>query len=55
MSALITEPIVETEPTPTDSPAPERVPLAPPELEAIYHEHSRPIYYLALRDRKSVV
>jgi len=49
MSALITEQPVETAPTPTGSPAPERAPLDPPELEAIYQEHSRPIYYLALR------
>jgi RNA polymerase sigma-70 factor (ECF subfamily) len=31
------------------SPAVERVRLEPPELDAIYEEHSRPIYYLALR------
>lgn len=28
---------------------PVRVPLDPPELAAIYEEHARPIYYLALR------
>jgi RNA polymerase sigma-70 factor (ECF subfamily) len=49
MSALITEQLVEPATTPTDLPAPERPPLEPPELEAIYQEHSRPIYYLALR------
>jgi RNA polymerase sigma-70 factor (ECF subfamily) len=31
------------------SPAIERVRLEPPELDAIYEEHSRPIFYLALR------
>lgn len=31
------------------SPLPARVKLEPAELEAIYQEHSRPIYYLALR------
>lgn len=50
MSALITEQPVETAPTTTaDFPAAGRPPLEPPELEAIYQEHSRPIYYLALR------
>jgi RNA polymerase sigma-70 factor (ECF subfamily) len=49
MSALITQQLVEPATTPTDSPAFERPPLEPPELEAIYQEHSRPIYYLALR------
>jgi len=48
MSALVTDQLVEPAPPP-DSPAPQRAPLAPPELEAIYQEHSRPIYYLALR------
>ena len=36
-------------PTPTAPPVPDRVKLEPAELEAIYQEHSRPIYYLALR------
>ena len=31
------------------APSPVRVPLEPPELAAIYEEHARPIYYLALR------
>lgn len=31
------------------APSPVRVPLDPPELAAIYEEHARPIYYLALR------
>lgn len=31
------------------APAPVRVPLDPPELAAIYEEHARPIFYLALR------
>src|ERR1044071_5853742 len=48
MSALIIEPPVETVPPTTDPPR-ERVKLEPAELEAIYQEHSRPIYYLALR------
>ena len=50
MSALITETPVEPAPE-TSSPATavQRVPLEPPELEAIYEEHSRPIFYLALR------
>jgi len=50
MSALITEqPVEPAPPISTDSPAPEPVRLDPPELDAIYQEHSRPIYYLALR------
>src|ERR1051325_7038111 len=49
MSALIIEPTVETVPPTTAPPAQERVKLEPAELEAIYQEHSRPIYYLALR------
>ena len=32
-----------------DAPVPVRAPLEPPELAAIYEEHARPIYYLALR------
>ena len=48
MSALTTELPVDPETT-TASPSPERVRLAPVELDAIYEEHSRPIYYLALR------
>jgi len=40
---------VETVPTPSAPPVPDRVKLEPAELEAIYQEHSRPIYYLALR------
>ena len=50
MSALITENPVEPAPeTSSETAAVSRVPLEPPELEAIYEEHSRPIYYLALR------
>ncbi len=56
MTALINAPTVEPEQTALDSadpaagaPAPVRVPLDPPELAAIYEEHARPIYYLALR------
>ena len=48
MSALITEQPVEPE-IPSESAKCERVRLDPPELESIYQEHSRPIYYLALR------
>ena len=48
MSAVITEQLVEPAPT-TDSPDAKRVPLDPAALEAVYQEHSRPIYYLALR------
>jgi len=48
MSALITEQPVEPE-TPSESPQRERARLDPPELDRIYEEHSRPIYYLALR------
>ena len=56
MTALINAPTVEPEHASPDSaepaagaPAPVRVPLDPPELAAIYEEHARPIYYLALR------
>ncbi len=50
MSALITENPVEPAPeTSSETTAAGRVPLEPPELEAIYEEHSRPVYYLALR------
>ena len=50
MSALITEEPVEPTPSTSDEAPPSaRVPLEPPELDAIYQEHSRPIYYLALR------
>jgi len=48
MSALTTELPVDPETT-TASSSPERVHLVPAELDAIYEEHSRPIYYLALR------
>ena len=54
MTALA--PTVEPEQTALDdaenasgAPSPVRVPLEPPELAAIYEEHARPIYYLALR------
>src|SRR6185436_12920344 len=54
MTALA--PTVEPEQTALDdaeaasgAPSPVRVPLDPPELAAIYEEHSRPIFYLALR------
>ena len=44
------EPSVEhTTPPSTAVALPARVKLEPAELEAIYQEHSRPIYYLALR------
>ena len=56
MTALINAPTVEPEQTALDkadpaagAPSPVRVPLEPPELAAIYEEHARPIYYLALR------
>jgi len=49
MSALITERTVEPETPSSESPRPERARLDPPELDKIYEEHSRPIYYLALR------
>ena len=49
MSALITEQPVEPETPPSESPKRERARLDPPELDRIYEEHSRPIYYLALR------
>ena len=49
MSALITEQPVEPETPPSESPERERARLDPPELDKIYEEHSRPIYYLALR------
>ena len=50
MSALMTERPAEPAPaTSNGSPAVERVRLEPPELDAIYEEHSRPIFYLALR------
>ena len=50
MSALMTEQPAESAPaTLSSSPAAERIRLEPPELDAIYEEHSRPIFYLALR------
>src|SRR5213592_396246 len=50
MSALITQQSVEpAPPTPIDSPVPQPVRLDPPALAAMYEEHCRPIYYLALR------
>ena len=56
MTALINGPTVEPEQTALDNAAPAaggrspvRGPLEPPELAAIYEEHARPIYYLALR------
>ena len=50
MSALMTkQPVEPAHATSSDSPAPGRVRLEPPELDAIYEEHSRPIFYLALR------
>ena len=50
MSALMTEqPAEPALATLSGSPAAERVRLEPPELDAIYEEHSRPIFYLALR------
>jgi RNA polymerase sigma-70 factor (ECF subfamily) len=49
MSALITEQPVEPPILPDESLKRERARLEPPELDKIYEEHSRPIYYLALR------
>jgi RNA polymerase sigma-70 factor, ECF subfamily len=50
MSALMTEqPVVPAPTMPSNSPAAGRVRLEPAELDAIYEEHSRPIFYLALR------
>ena len=49
MSALITEQPVEPETPPSEPPKHKRARLDPPELDRIYEEHSRPIYYLALR------
>src|SRR5436190_12540419 len=43
-SAVVTEEPVESLPSPVAPPE-----LAEPQLAAIYREHSRPIYYLALR------
>ena len=37
------------EPESIQAPLPVRVPLEPRELAAIYEEHARPVYYLALR------
>jgi len=48
MSALSSEQPVDSVTT-TPSPSPEQVRLVPAGLDAIYQEHSRPIYYLALR------
>ncbi len=50
MSALSTEQPVEPAPTtPIDSPETARVRLTPRGIDAIYEDHARPIYYLALR------
>src|SRR5512139_1605727 len=50
MSALMIEQPAEPAPaTSNGSPAVERFRLEPPELDAIYEEHSRSIFYLALR------
>jgi len=51
MPALIDERPVEPQPESIDpdAPLPVRVPLEPRELAAIYEEHARAIYYLALR------
>lgn len=49
MSAFIAEQPVEPETPPSETPKRERARLEPPELDRIYEEHSRPIYYLALR------
>src|SRR5690349_21143461 len=50
MSALMTEQPAESAPaTLSSSPAVERIRLDPPELAAIYEEHARPVFYLALR------
>ena len=50
MSSLTIEPPTETAlPVEGECPASLRTPLEPAELDAIYREHSQPIYYLALR------
>jgi RNA polymerase sigma-70 factor (ECF subfamily) len=51
MSAANTETFVEPAIPDSGSDLPElsRVPLEPPELAAIYEEHARPVFYLALR------
>src|SRR5678809_1805977 len=51
MSAANTETFVEPAIPESESDLPElsRVPLEPPELAAIYEEHARPVFYLALR------
>ena len=49
MPALTAERSVEPTTIPPDAPLPVRIPLEPRELAAIYEEHARPVYYLALR------
>src|SRR5262245_52768023 len=49
MPATNTECLVEPAIPESEMPALTRVPLEPPELAAIYHEHCRSIFYLALR------
>ena len=51
MSATATEPetLMESLEPASEIPALTRVPLEPAELAAIYEEHARPVFYLALR------
>jgi len=51
MSAANTETLVEPAIPESESEAPKltRIPLEPAELAAIYEEHARPVFYLALR------
>src|SRR5215470_5439068 len=51
MPSLIEETVEPVTPAPAadSAAAPARIALGSPELDAIYEEHSRPIFYLALR------
>jgi len=49
MSVAIVERPVESDSCEPEAALPVRVPLEPKELAAIYEEHARPVYYLALR------
>jgi RNA polymerase sigma-70 factor (ECF subfamily) len=51
MSAANTETFVEPVIPESEAETPQltRIPLEPPELAAIYEEHARPVFYLALR------
>src|SRR5262247_2022799 len=48
MAELVLEQVVESSPTDAARPV-GRIKLGSPELQAIYEEHSRTVYYLALR------